>query len=274
MAISIGPPSYVSDNLILFLDAGNPASYPGYGSDWFDITPNRNLATNGATLLGENIPTYSSEYGGLLFINNQSDSDFVPTGPTGYIWGSYDYNLSPATTLLTFEMWIRLYSAGPATNTSTILTFGNRYAFAWRSLQQRLAFYPSSEAGPGGFGMDFTSSELGKWYHMTLVVNANGTKDGVANNKLYLNGVNQVLDTSTSPFTGSSLWAFFNTDNIVSKYRFMLGYQTNGGMWTHPPANDGQKGNYDISILRIYNGELTQDQVSQNFNSLRGRYGI
>ena len=40
MAISIGPPSYVTDNLILFLDAGNSASYPGTGSTVFDISNN------------------------------------------------------------------------------------------------------------------------------------------------------------------------------------------------------------------------------------------
>jgi hypothetical protein len=273
MSVIIGPPSYVSDNLVLFLDAGNPASYPGYGSDWFDITPNRNLATNGATLLGDNIPTYSSDYGGLLFVDNQSVNDFLPTGPTGYIWVSFDYDLSPATTLLTFEMWIRLYRAG-TNNTSSILTFGNRYSLSWRSQNQRLAFFPSSEAGSGGFGLDFTDEEVGKWYHMVLVVNADATKDGVANNKIYLNGVSQVLDTSISPFTGPSGWANFSPDNILSKFRFMLGYQYNAGMWVPPSSTDGRKGRYDISILRIYNGELTQDQVTQNFNSLRGRYGI
>jgi hypothetical protein len=70
MSVSIGPPSYVSDNLILFLDAVNPESYPGYGSDWFDISPNRLKSGNEATLNGDNPPTYSPEDGGFIFVDN------------------------------------------------------------------------------------------------------------------------------------------------------------------------------------------------------------
>ena len=193
MGINIGPKESVKDGLLLFLDAANSASYPGSGTSWFDITPNRNSGSNSATLGGDNIPAYSNDYGGLIFVDNQSSGDFVPIGPTGYIYSSFDENLASGSTQLTFEMWIRFYSSGAAIQ--TIFTFGSRYYLAIRTTLSRIAFYPASEAGAGGFGCGFTASDFGKWYHLVLVINADGTLDSVANNKMYFNGVQQSLDS-------------------------------------------------------------------------------
>ena len=53
----------VTGGLILSLDAGNPSSYPGSGTTWFDLSGNNNNATlvNGAT--------YSSANGGVFNFN-------------------------------------------------------------------------------------------------------------------------------------------------------------------------------------------------------------
>jgi hypothetical protein len=52
----------VSAGLQLYLDAGNPASYPGSGSTWTDL-----VAAKAFTLY--NSPTYSSNNGGYLNFN-------------------------------------------------------------------------------------------------------------------------------------------------------------------------------------------------------------
>lgn len=53
-------------SLLVYLDSGNPNSYSGSGSTWFDLTNNN----NDATLV--NSPTYSSSNGGILQFDDAS----------------------------------------------------------------------------------------------------------------------------------------------------------------------------------------------------------
>jgi len=61
-----GGPSIVTSGLVLNLDAGNPDSYSGTGSTWYDLTANG----NNATLI--NSPTYSSSNNGILTFNGSN----------------------------------------------------------------------------------------------------------------------------------------------------------------------------------------------------------
>jgi hypothetical protein len=67
--ISIQPTDfdYERTGLLLHLDAGIPASYPGSGSTWTDL-----VASKTFTLY--NSPTYSSTKGGYLNFNSASSS--------------------------------------------------------------------------------------------------------------------------------------------------------------------------------------------------------
>jgi hypothetical protein len=58
----------VSSDMLLYLDAGNSASYPGTGTTWTDLSPNANNATG---LTGT---TYSSLNGGYLSFNGTTGS--------------------------------------------------------------------------------------------------------------------------------------------------------------------------------------------------------
>ena len=54
---SIGGSAPAPADLLLSLDAGNPASYPGSGSTWTDTTGGKTFALTGS-------PAYSSDNGG------------------------------------------------------------------------------------------------------------------------------------------------------------------------------------------------------------------
>jgi hypothetical protein len=82
------------------------------------------------------------------------------------------------------------------------------------------------------------------WYQVL------GTKDS-SGLKIYLNGV--LSGTGTSP-TGTTT----TSDN------FTIGRQDQGN-W---PFNG------NISLVKVYNQALSASQVLQNFNAIRGRYGI
>ena len=72
-------PKIVTDNLLFYLDAGNPKSYSGSGTTWTDISRNG----GNATLL--NGPTFSSENGGSLIFDGTND---YATGSISAVAGS------------------------------------------------------------------------------------------------------------------------------------------------------------------------------------------
>jgi hypothetical protein len=57
----------ISNGLILYLDAGNAASYPGSGTTWTDVSGNINTGTL------TNGPTYSSANGGSIVFDGSND---------------------------------------------------------------------------------------------------------------------------------------------------------------------------------------------------------
>jgi hypothetical protein len=82
-------PNVVTDNMVLYLDAGNTKSYPGSGTSWKNI---RGSSGNGTLSNG---PTYSSDGGGsiifdgvddLLTVSNQSFASATGSSYTIGIW--------------------------------------------------------------------------------------------------------------------------------------------------------------------------------------------
>jgi hypothetical protein len=81
----------VTENLVLYLDAGNPDSYPGSGTTWYDLS----AQSNNCNLV--NSPIFSSNNGGYLTfngldeygeINNSADFDFGTEDFTVEYWAN------------------------------------------------------------------------------------------------------------------------------------------------------------------------------------------
>jgi len=77
----------VQDGLVLNLDAGNPASYPGSGTTWTDLSGN---GKNGTLVNGVG---FDSDYGGSLSFDGSND----------YVNTSFSENI--VTTGFTFSFW-------------------------------------------------------------------------------------------------------------------------------------------------------------------------
>jgi hypothetical protein len=92
---------------------------------------------------------------------------------------------------------------------------------------------------------------LGNYKHYAFVMNSSGL---LSTNKIYINGISQ------------SISAVVNGDGYIP------GLSTNLRLasWN----NGGYCGNVQYGSLKVYNRALTADEVSQNFNATRGRYGI
>lgn len=93
-----------------------------------------------------------------------------------------------------------------------------------------------------------------QWSHlmMTYAEPTGSGTTGVA--RIYLNGVE--IHAWNADSTASS-------DSVLTI-----------GCRDRPGSNPNQFFNGDISVIRVYNRELTPAEVTQNFNALRGRYGI
>ena len=81
----------VTSGLVMHLDAGNAASYPGTGTTWTDLT------ANGNTLTATNSPTWNS--GG-----------WFATGATGYFTRATGIAMPQGNDSYTLQAWVRMSS--------------------------------------------------------------------------------------------------------------------------------------------------------------------
>ena len=92
---------------------------------------------------------------------------------------------------------------------------------------------------------------LGNFKYYTFVMNSSGL---LSNNKIYINGVAQSMSAVVA---GDG-----NAPGLATNLRL--------ASWN----NGGYNGNVTYENIKVYNRELTVAEIKQNFEALRGRYGI
>lgn len=175
----------VTADLMLHVDAGNPASYPGSGSTWFDLT------TSGLNVTLYSSPTYSSANGGYIAFT-PSSSQYGGTSGT--------YNGGVALTRWTTEVW----------HYYTNVTVGNLSAIICSTYAGNVNFALGSPVG-GASGKNLAAAYFaGTWYYTSSTYTLPsvgwyhivGTYDGT-NLKLYVNNVlTQTQASATTPGFG------------------------------------------------------------------------
>jgi len=235
-------PNGTEDGLVLCLDAGNAKSYPGSGTSWTDLSGQGNTGTL------TNGPTYSSADGGSIVFDGSND--YVDFGSNG---ASAVNGLSE----VTVQIWYKSDSVG----NNRGLIFGGTSNAQDNGIAVR--FDSAGVVGGGtnvikaGFGLyggggaNFIESSSNiqstDWTFITVVCDL-GTSI-----KLYKNAVEDTPTASSS--SGQS--SISNCDGLV------VGYGKDQDEW------DGK-----VSNVKIYNKALTASEVQQNYNALKGRYGL
>jgi hypothetical protein len=144
------------------------------------------------------------------------------------------------------------FGASPGTLSSWVRTNTISASYRWivsygqaSGSQSRFLGFNGTTYYFGGYGNDITASgvPLNTWFNMV------GVYDGT-NASMYINGALVSGPTAKS-------W------NTVAN-NAQIGRQTN--------ASEYWSGN--ISQVQIYNRALTATEITQNFNALRGRYGL
>jgi type IV pilus assembly protein PilA len=231
----------VTDGLVLHLDAGNLASYPGTGNTWFDLSGQHNHLTWSLPS-----PTYTT-YNNVPIISTTntytSPRSVKSNSYNGMRTGNSSYSVSSFFKPNLLSSSKILLSFGPADNSCGGQTI-----------------HPIAIGSAGKF-VGGSCGGLGTWNNSSGVIpttdkfwNITTTYNETIEN-VYINGV---LEKSASSFLNNTP---VNTSNIIS-----LG-------WIR---NDGASFSMDASIgnILIYNKALTPEEIQQNYNVSRGRFGL
>lgn len=239
MSYLINPYIYQSipltrNGLVMYLDAANSLSYPGSGSKWNDLSGN----DNNATFVGS--PGFSSANGGQITLN----------GTTQYATVLRSSSISP-TSAMTQESWFKLTTDG--SYVFLALQYGS-------SSDNSFAIWREGGAWRGG-----TRTSSFTWVSITQTLLTNTWYQLVHTfespiQRLYLNGseIGNLSQLGTITYDASNTEITISADNNGSGYNSGKGAFVNGSM----------------SIVAMYNRALTATEVSDNFKSVRDRYGI
>ena len=239
-------PRIVTDGLILALDAANTKSYPSSGgTTWYDLSVEGNDGTiDSAT---HNSDGYFTFDGTDDYVESGAASDwtFLHNGASDF----------------TIELWIYL----PASTVS----------------------YPicSTSGGSTNIGMNFKQVSFGSIHYLDCEMYGSGGRGSTAN---FGSSTNSLTDDNwnhaTFTFDSSSKTVTYYINGVSSgsssqssfSYSSSNPYDTlqiGRSMYGSGPYTSYYDGR--ISTIKIYKEKaLTAAEVKQNFNALRGRYGV
>lgn len=234
-------PRIVTDGLVLALDAGNVKSYPGSGTACYDLSSKNNNSTLVSGV------SYSSESGG----------NFVFDGTDDYINCGTGSSLTPGNLDFTISIWIKIpFSStgeGSPSQWGPIVSKGcstSAPAGSWWLAQNstnvnRITFNGSSEVG-GTFNIAITTPVLSNGWH-----NIVATKSG-SNAYIYTDSALSSTDTTA-------------TTNLSNTSALLIGSNVIGSP---------KRTSMSLAQVQMYNRALSDVEIKQNFNTMRGRYGI
>lgn len=232
-------PKIVTDGIMLALDAANPKSYPGSGTTWYDLSGKGN---NGTLVNGPTISNQLAVFDGINDCVNLPDIT--------------DIRLSD----VSFEFIFKLDNIS---SDQDLLCKGNH------DLYQPAIIWFDAVVGGGDLGtgnvncisvLSYDGStqhwistnsntiEANKYYHLVVVLEPSNNKKYI-----YLNGILSQSNTKT--------WNGIR--DINNNIRLCSAGTSTAKLL------DG-----NMNLFKTYNRALTANEVAQNFNATRGRYGI
>ena len=235
MAFSFQP-KVVSDGLIFCVDAGNTKSYPGSGTVWSDLS--RTQVTGSLT----NGPTFNTSNGGSIVFDGTNDNVV------------FSNTLGNNISNITLEAWVILNRTNITTNVDHIVSKGNSgdFQYALRVVNVNSNGSVSVLAWQAD-GNDYTYANSitplndGKWHHIIGVI-----QEGVSAT-LYVDGVSKQTRTTLD-----------GTWNKTGSGSFMIGGRADGANYLTG----------SVASVRVYNRALSATEVLQNYNALKGRFGL
>jgi hypothetical protein len=231
--------SVVRDGLVLHLDAANVKSYLGSGTTWYDLSGNGN---NGTLLNGVG---YSDQDNGSMVFDGVNDYTTFGSIPLGN-----DLQLNSTDFTMNFLLWV---SSTQSNNFPRLIDKSNSsnggggYALIWNPPSNAYIYVANGTLRENEWTSPVCPTD--QWYSMTFISRFNSTAS------MYINGEH-------------ALTADLHINNFPPNTVATL----NIGNWYTLDTNRLLTGN--IASAKIYNRALSDAEIKQNFEALRGRYGI
>lgn len=240
MAFHCGPrqQQVVTDGLILSLDASNISSYPGTGTTWTDLSGNNN---SGSLING---PTFNSSNGGSIIFDGVDDYVSLPAN-------FFNHNSG---TPFTVSLWFKTSAAGVIfgqQNTSTPNNASGYTPAIYADSNGKIrtsCFWGGSTSNQSVSTLNVTDNI---WHNITVTFASN---------------------SQISYLDGNSFATLSKTQtNYSSVYYYFIGT----GMWTgwtslvFSPFFNG-----NIANMFFYNRSLSVQEVQQNYNATKTRFGL
>ena len=242
-------PSVVSDNLLLYLDAGNVKSYAGIGVTWTDMSRRENNGSNGT---GTDACSFeSSEPKCFVFdASNNNGRILMPKIFHGNNHGS-------------LEVWFQHnQSTSTAAGPGMIFVEGDQNGFG-----PETEFHLSvNNTGNVSVFVEGATDDINVSTTTTVPVNTwacatvtfiNFSGSGQKNVRVYINGIFDVTQSNYGNYGGqgtpSNSFIGRSRTQINSKYRGLVG---------------------KVAVLRCYSRRLTDSEVLQNYHALKSRFGL
>lgn len=227
-------PSIITNGLILCIDAANIKSYSGSGTTVVDTIGKQSLSFIGATSWSSNPGSFDTNA-----INATTDAGLLLansiTQNDGTAW-SYEFvwKLITGVTTGTNVLCGIGSTVAPWVSATSLTPLNTSWAMAYRD-------------GTGAFNnsLTITSSRSDAWTHSIFTANTSRSVSFYVNGQL----VNSVTAVNTQMIAGKIGGGYFSSPNYAAL-------------------------NGSIALTRIYNTTLSATDVTQNFNAVRGRFGL
>ena len=234
MAFSYSP-KVVVDGLVLYLDAANPYSYTSGSLNWNDLSRSQ---TSGSLING---PTFSSANNGSIVFDGTND--YVNCGTNSLI-------TQASNTQFTINIWVKKSASN---KDMSIGTYNDSILTGWflQWFTNDTIYFGIS---PGS--TKYNSTVLNwqnQWYNLVGVFDGSLITDQ-NKGKIY---VNSILSNVS------------NTNGMVTSIPANTLNLTVGGLTNYTSYSSG-----NISSVQIYNRALSAQEVLQNYNATKGRFGL
>lgn len=241
----IHSPKIVTDGLIMYFDPANPKSYPRSGDVLKDIS---NVSSD-ATLI--NAPTFIPEANGVFQFNGTDEyialSGESPFSGTKLVTAEYWVNFTSITGNFGGSQYGAFLFAGSTSQGAGQAELGILTADASSNSPSTIYYGRGGGGTTGTLVLDVSGKIInGRWNHIVL------TRTSTSDQILYLNG--NILGTGTVSNSFTDAPASIGSLPTLSTYSAYL--------------------NGKLGKLCVYNRALSAQEVLQNFNASRTRFGL
>ena len=227
-------PNIVTNGLIMCIDPANNRSYPGTGLGVYDLSPVLGITYS----IVDQASWNTSNNGSFIFPTP------IGTATASRISSNTNLSFQNLNTEMTIDVWFKRTISNNQYN--MLLSTGLPYL----SFLDTNQFLFSFDATGQKWLYSVKTYLDNVWYNVCCTLTQTA---GTSVAKIYVNGI---LESTSPTYTGVTIsnyvWPFSLGNHSVSRYPFV--------------------GN--ISCFKLYNRILTDSEILNNFNALKGRFGL